>query len=75
MSYQHPLVELAQAALGRLVKVPRRAPVAPNPAQGHEQYAQAWGEAETQAYTAAPKPRLKLKIDSAVTAAGSPTEK
>lgn len=64
-------VDLGEAgyAVARVTKLLGRDPIAANPAQAQAQYAQAWGDAESQAYYAALKSRLKVKIeDKALTA-------
>ena len=57
-------VDLGDAgyAVVKLVKVFGRDPVVGEPAQVQAQYAQAWGDAESQAYYAALKTRLKVEI-------------
>ena len=57
-------VDLGDAgyAVVKLVKVLGRDPAVGEPAQAQAQYAQAWGEAESQAYYAALKTRLKVEI-------------
>ena len=49
-------------AVVKLVKVLGRDPLVGEPAQAQAQYAQAWGEAESQAYYAALKTRFKVEI-------------
>lgn len=56
-------------AIARVTKVLGRDPIAADAAQGQAQYGQAWGDAETQAYYAALKSRLKVKIEDKAVAA------
>ncbi len=49
-------------AVAKIIKVLGRDPVAADPARAQSQYAQAWGDAEAQAYYAALKTRLKVEI-------------
>ncbi|MEO8805405.1 MAG: SurA N-terminal domain-containing protein [Burkholderiaceae bacterium] len=49
-------------AVAKLSKVLGRDPVAADAARGQTQYAQAWGDAESQAYYAALKSRFKVEI-------------
>lgn len=49
-------------AVVKLIKVLGRDPVAADAAQGQAQYAQAWGDAESQAYYGALKSRFKVEI-------------
>jgi peptidyl-prolyl cis-trans isomerase D len=49
-------------AVAKLSKVLGRDPVAADAARGQTQYAQAWGDAESQAYYAALKARFKVEI-------------
>jgi peptidyl-prolyl cis-trans isomerase D len=59
-------------AVAKLVKVLGRDPAAGDPARVQEQYAQAWGDAEAQAYYAALKTRLRAeKTVAAATAASA----
>jgi peptidyl-prolyl cis-trans isomerase D len=58
-------------AVARVTKVLGRDPIAANPEQGRAQYGQAWGDAETQAYYAALKSRLKVKIEGKAVAAAA----
>jgi peptidyl-prolyl cis-trans isomerase D len=46
----------------RVKKVAGRDPIAADLSQGRQQYAQAWADAESQAYFAALKNRLKVKV-------------
>jgi peptidyl-prolyl cis-trans isomerase D len=65
-------------AIARVTKVLGRDPIAASAAQAQAQYGQAWGDAETQAYYAALKSRLKVKIEDkalAATAAASAPDK
>jgi peptidyl-prolyl cis-trans isomerase D len=57
-------VDLGDAgyAMARVTKIAGRDPVAADAARGQTQYAQAWGDAETQAYYDALKSRLKTEI-------------
>jgi peptidyl-prolyl cis-trans isomerase D len=60
-------VDLAEQgyALARLSKVLGRDPVAADPARAQAQYAQAWSDAESQAYYAALKTRFKVEVTGA----------
>ncbi len=49
-------------AIAKITKVLGRDPVAADAARSQAQYAQAWGEAESQAYYSALKSRLKVEI-------------
>jgi peptidyl-prolyl cis-trans isomerase D len=65
-------VDLGEAgyAVARITKVLGRDPIAAETGRAQAQYAQAWGDAEAQAYYAALKSRLKVDINpSSVTAA------
>ena len=64
-------VDLGDAgyAVVKLVKVLGRDPVVADPARAQTQYAQAWGEAESQAYYAALKTRFKVEIKDSATSA------
>lgn len=66
-------VDLGQGgyAVARITKVLGRDPIAANAAQGQARYGQAWGDAETQAYYAALKTRLKVKLDDKALAAAA----
>lgn len=55
-------------AVAKVEKVLGRDPVAADPAQTRSQYAQAWADAETQAYYGALKVRQKVQIDADATA-------
>jgi peptidyl-prolyl cis-trans isomerase D len=59
-------------AVARLIKVLGRDPAAGAPAQGQQQYAQAWADAESQAYYAALRQRFKVEIDAPVKVAANP---
>jgi peptidyl-prolyl cis-trans isomerase D len=58
-------VDLAREGyvVAKVVKVVGRDPVVSDPARAREQYSAAWGDAETQAYYASLKTRLKVQID------------
>jgi peptidyl-prolyl cis-trans isomerase D len=64
-------VDLGDAgyAITRITKVLGRDPIAADTKQGQSQYAQAWGDAETQAYYAALKTRLKTDVKDKAMAA------
>jgi peptidyl-prolyl cis-trans isomerase D len=64
-------VDLGDAgyAVVKLVKVLGRDPVVGDPARAQAQYAQAWGEAESQAYYAALKTRFKVEVKDSATSA------
>jgi peptidyl-prolyl cis-trans isomerase D len=67
-------VDLGDAgyAVLRITKVLGRDPMASDTARAQTQYAQAWGDAETQAYYAALKARLKVEVkENAVADAAS----
>lgn len=49
--------------VAKVLKVVGRDPVVADPARSREQYAEAWGNAETQAYYASLKSRLKVQVD------------
>ena len=53
-------------ALAKLIKVLGRDPVAADPQRSQAQYAQAWSDAESQAYYAALKSRFKVEVKSGV---------
>ncbi len=55
-------------AVAKVQKVIGRDPVAADPARTRSQYVEAWGDAETQAYYAALKTRLKVSIDEKLAA-------
>jgi peptidyl-prolyl cis-trans isomerase D len=55
-------------AVARLVKVLGRDPAAGAPAQGQQQYTQAWADAESQAYYAALKHRFKVELNAPASA-------
>ena len=59
-------------AVARLIKVLGRDPAAGAPAQGQQQYAQAWADAEAQAYYAALKQRFNVEVSAPAPAAASP---
>ncbi len=59
-------------AVVKVTKVLGRDPVAANAAQAQTQYAQAWGDAESQAYYAALKARYKVDIKANAFGADSP---
>jgi peptidyl-prolyl cis-trans isomerase D len=59
-------------AVARLIKVLGRDPAAGAPAQGQQQYAQAWADAEAQAYYAALKQRFNVEIVAPAPVAASP---
>ena len=59
-------------AVARLIKVLGRDPAAGAPAQGQQQYAQAWADAEAQAYYAALKQRFNVEINAPAPAAANP---
>ncbi len=59
-------------AVARLIKVLGRDPAAGAPAQGQQQYAQAWADAEAQAYYAALKQRFNVEISAPAPVAASP---
>ena len=62
-------------AVARLIKVLGRDPTIGAPAQTQQQYAQAWGDAEVQAYYAALKQRFKTDIVvNAASAASAPAQ-
>jgi peptidyl-prolyl cis-trans isomerase D len=69
-------VDLGDAgyALVRLDQVLPRDPAVANLEQAQQQYSQAWGAAETQAYYEALKSRYKAHIDAAAAAASATTE-
>ncbi|MFM9915217.1 MAG: SurA N-terminal domain-containing protein [Rhizobacter sp.] len=54
--------------VAKVQKVIGRDPVAADPARARSQYVSAWGEAETQAYYAALKTRLKVSINDKLAA-------
>ncbi|MDL2339238.1 MAG: SurA N-terminal domain-containing protein [Pseudomonadota bacterium] len=54
--------------VAKIQKIIGRDPVAADPARARSQYVQAWGEAETQAYYAALKTRMKVWINDKTTA-------
>jgi peptidyl-prolyl cis-trans isomerase D len=56
-------------AVLRVTKVLGRDPIAADTARAQSQYAQAWGDAEAQAYYAALKSRLKVEVKDNVIAA------
>jgi peptidyl-prolyl cis-trans isomerase D len=65
-------VDLAEGGyiVARITRVLGRDPVAADAARAQAQYAQTWGDAEAQAYYAALKTRLKVKVeDNALAAA------
>ena len=49
--------------VAKILKVIGRDPVAADPARTRSQYVEAWGDAETQAYYAGLKTRLKVSVD------------
>jgi peptidyl-prolyl cis-trans isomerase D len=55
----------------RLIKVLGRDPAAGAPAQGQQQFTQAWADAESQAYYAALKHRFKVELSVPASAAAS----
>ena len=60
-------------AVAKIVKVLGRDPVTADAARAQSQYAQAWGDAESQAYYAALKTRFKVEVKlSALQAADAP---
>jgi peptidyl-prolyl cis-trans isomerase D len=59
-------------AVVKLVKVLGRDPAAGDATRAQAQYAQAWGDAESQAYYAALKTRLRVEVDAAAAAASAP---
>ncbi len=58
-------------AVARLIKVLGRDPAAGAPAQGQQQYSQAWADAETQAYYAALKQRFKTEVAASASVAAT----
>ena len=56
-------------AIAKLTKVLGRDAVAADPVRSQAQYAQAWSDAETQAYYAALKTRFKVEVHSAASVA------
>lgn len=58
-------------AVVKLVKVLGRDPAAADVARVQAQYAQAWGDAESQAYYAALKTRLRVEVDAVAAAASA----
>lgn len=64
-------VDLDEAGyvVARIIKVAGRDPAAADAARAQEQYAQAWGEAQAQAYYAALKSRTKAEIEEKAVAA------
>jgi peptidyl-prolyl cis-trans isomerase D len=64
-------VDLGEAgyAIARITKVLGRDPVAADTRQAQSQYAQAWGDAETQAYYAALQARQKVEVKENAAAA------
>jgi peptidyl-prolyl cis-trans isomerase D len=58
-------------AVVKLVKVLGRDPAAADAARVQAQYAQAWGDAESQAYYAALKTRLRVEVDAVAAAASA----
>ena len=59
-------------AVAKITKVLGRDPAAADATRAQSQYAQAWGDAESQAYYAALKSRFKVEIKPGVLAAVSP---
>ncbi|MCI4431913.1 MAG: peptidylprolyl isomerase [Burkholderiales bacterium] len=57
--------------VARLIKVLGRDPAAGAPAQGQQQFTQAWADAESQAYYAALKHRFKVELSVPASAAAS----
>ena len=60
--------------MAKVQKVIGRDPVVADTAQARNQYGQAWGDAETQAYFGALKVRLKVQVDAKATAKASASE-
>lgn len=60
-------------ALAKLTKVLGRDPVASDAARSQAQYAQAWSDAESQAYYAALKDRFKVEMKVAAATSGEPS--
>ncbi len=60
--------------VAKVQKVIGRDPVVADTAQARNQYGQAWGDAETQAYFGALKVRLKVQVDAKATAKASASE-
>ncbi len=58
-------------AVLRVVKLAGRDPAAADPVKAQAQYAQAWADAEAQAYYAALKSRFKVSLKPAALAASS----
>ena len=67
-------VELGEQgyALAKLSKVLGRDPVAADPLRSQAQYAQAWSDAESQAYYAALKSRFKVEVKAGATLPAEP---
>ena len=61
-------------AVAKVQKVIGRDPVVADAAQARNQYEQAWGDAETQAYFGALKVRLKVQVDAKATTKATATE-
>ncbi|MFL6662748.1 MAG: SurA N-terminal domain-containing protein [Rhizobacter sp.] len=59
-------------AVARITKVLGRDPIASDTARAQAQYAQAWGDAEAQAYYAALKSRLKVEVKDKALASADP---
>jgi len=59
-------------AVVKVLKVLGRDPAAGDAARTQSQYAQAWGDAESQAYYEALKSRLRVEITPVATAASAP---
>lgn len=60
--------------VAKIQKVTGRDPVAADPARARSQYVGAWGDAETQAYYAALKTRLKVSVNDKLAAQATRTE-
>jgi peptidyl-prolyl cis-trans isomerase D len=69
-------VDLAEGGymIARITKVLGRDPIAADTARAQAEYAKAWGDAESQAYYAALRSRLKVDIKEKAVAAAEAAE-